>query len=182
MEVAGDGSADIKVQVVCRCSAEQVWVDDAAHGLLRGTIRTEPDIASVERPLLGGTPTGAPRESMLRSTMPVFCMRGSSVGIGSSIQLHLFEPRYKLMVQEAIEGNRQFCYARTSPAPGETALVMSIRRCTIDSSGAADIVVTATAKVALVDVFVDVQCCNLVRATVRQLPVDSHRSCGCSIM
>mmetsp|Transcript_36293 Transcript_36293/g.40409 ORF Transcript_36293/g.40409 Transcript_36293/m.40409 type:complete len:442 (-) Transcript_36293:66-1391(-) len=49
--------------------------------------------------------------------IPVFIMRGcNSSGPGSRVNLHFFEPRYKVLIRRAWEGNRKFLWVERTPA------------------------------------------------------------------
>jgi hypothetical protein len=70
--------------------------------------------------------------------LAVFSTRDGSVRVNASIDLHLFEPRYKLMVQElmqeAIRGNQRFLYSLDCPPrAGGTAYVCQITRWAISA-------------------------------------------------
>jgi hypothetical protein len=99
----------------------------------------------------------------VRFTSPVFCMTGE-VRLGQPIGLHLFEPRYQLMIQLVMEGypveardGRQivavddlpcFVYAHAAPfSASSPACLVNIQRCRINENGTADVLLIPVAHV-----------------------------------
>lgn len=100
----------------------------------------------------------------VRFTSPVFCMMGDNeVRLGRPIALHLFEPRYQLLIQIVMEGypanarNGQqivaeelpsFVYAYIAPfcAPSPACLV-EVQRCMIYENGRADVLLMPVAHI-----------------------------------
>lgn len=64
-----------------------------------------------------------------RSLLPIFYYN-SPLFPGMKLSLHLFEPRYKLMMQRIVAGNRQFAYVPNftnyQAAPGDVALIAQL--------------------------------------------------------
>ena len=61
--------------------------------------------------------------------IPVFIMRGAGANRpGAPISLHFFEPRYRVLIRRAWEGERKFLWADTVPRPSEplSALLISV--------------------------------------------------------
>ena len=46
---------------------------------------------------------------------------------GSPVNLNLFEPRYRVLIRRAWEGERKFIWSEASPAAGASALLVSVR-------------------------------------------------------
>ena len=104
-------------------------------------------------------------DRFLRFTGPVFMMSGV-VSLGEPILLHFFEPRYRLLVQQVLEGYPQeareggpitanengdyptFVYAHMAPfAPTFPACLVEIRQCTVQPNGSADVMLMPVAYV-----------------------------------
>lgn len=94
----------------------------------------------------------------VRFTSPVFCMTGN-VRLGLPIGLHLFEPRYKLMIQLVMQGypaeardGRQivsedlpyFVYAHGCAS---SACLVNVQRCRINENGTADVLLMPVANI-----------------------------------
>ena len=100
-------------------------------------------------------------ERYLRFTGPVFMMSGP-VRLGELFGLHFFEPRYRLLIRQVMEGfavdnpsgyvyprNGEyptFCYAHMAPfAPTTPACLVEVRQCTIHANGTADVMLMPVA-------------------------------------
>jgi hypothetical protein len=102
-------------------------------------------------------------ERYLRFTGPVFMMSGV-VRLGEPIGLHFFEPRYRLLIRQVMEGFAvdvpsgyvyprandgeypTFCYAHMAPfAPTTPACLVEVRQCTIHANGSADVMLMPVA-------------------------------------
>ena len=85
---------------------------------------------------------------------PVFYMstaRGLSEG--KVVSLHIFEPRYKVLVQEALAcADRSFLWASQRPQPGVEVWLLQILSASVEDDGSADIKACATRSVRLADV------------------------------
>eukprot|EP01137_Pigoraptor_chileana_P009567 Opistho-2@58052 len=68
--------------------------------------------------------------------LPLFMM-GTVLFPGQPLGLHLFEPRYKLMVKRVLEANRCFGYLPSNPTPGAVGVVSEITECEFLSDGRA---------------------------------------------
>lgn len=106
-------------------------------------------------------------DTYVRVTCPVFFMTGQ-VQLGQTIQLHFFEPRYRVLIASVMEGwpqsarrgepicpNRQgqwptFLYAHKGPlASGTPACLVQVRQCVIYPDGSADVALFVHAYVRL---------------------------------
>ena len=61
--------------------------------------------------------------------IPVFIMRsGGNFRPGAPINLHFFEPRYRILIRRAWEGERRFLWAERTPSPADVlhALLVSV--------------------------------------------------------
>jgi len=89
---------------------------------------------------------------------PVFCMPNRKPPLGYVFQLHLFEPRYRLLIKEVMAGRPAsenngmrisslpkptflFCYGPQPIKPGSPGCIVEIRRCVLQYNGTAEILV-----------------------------------------
>jgi hypothetical protein len=92
------------------------------------------------------TPANGPRPVFYMSTA-----RGLSEG--KVISLHIFEPRYKVLVQEALAcADRSFLWTSQRPRPGMEGWLLQILSASVEDDGSADIKACATRGVRLSDV------------------------------
>lgn len=113
------------------------------------------------------SPGGAPRwrneyarrARALVKQYPCFCM-GSSLNIGEPIGLHLFEPRYRLLIKTAMEGDGRFLFPSGRPMAGQCHYLCEAHNVTIYPDGRADVLV------------LPVQLCRVKEAWVQ--PVGNH--------
>jgi hypothetical protein len=98
----------------------------------------------------------------VRFTSPVFCMTGN-VRLGQRIGLHLFEPRYQVMIQLVMEGYPQeardgrqivsedlpyFVYAHAAPfSASSPACLVNVQRCVMHEDGTADVLLMPVAHI-----------------------------------
>lgn len=64
------------------------------------------------------------------AALPLFIMRAGQNGSyrpGAAISLHFFEPRYKVLIRRAWEGNRAFLWAQATPSASNAAEVTALR-------------------------------------------------------
>ena len=86
--------------------------------------------------------------------LPIFYMsRGCAVG--QEVKLHLFEPRYRILIRRAMEGNRMFLYASTQPQAGDEVVLVRVSRAAFCSDGKADIVGTGVQRLQLLQAWVE---------------------------
>lgn len=99
----------------------------------------------------------------VRFTSPVFCMMGGTVRLGRPFAIHLFEPRYRLLIQSVMEGypaqarnGRQivaeelpsFVYAHVAPfCASSPACLVEVQRCMIYENGRADVLLMPVAHI-----------------------------------
>jgi hypothetical protein len=100
-------------------------------------------------------------ERYLRFTGPVFMMSGV-VHLGEPIGLHFFEPRYRLLIRQVMDGYNvddhsgfvlqrngeypTFVYAHVAPfAPTSPACLVEVRQCTIHPNRSADVMLMPVA-------------------------------------
>jgi hypothetical protein len=88
--------------------------------------------------------------------MPIFTMPGA-VRLGQRMNLHFFEPRYKLLIRRVWSSNhRCFVYSPWAPAVGRFAAVVRVARARFWRDGRASIVArVVAASVLLSDVWVE---------------------------
>jgi len=63
--------------------------------------------------------------AMSSEELPVFYL-GSGCRVGQDISLHLFEPRYKILIRRALEGSRRFVFATRQPSAQMEATVVEV--------------------------------------------------------
>jgi len=133
----------------------------------------------------------APSQQLLRYlvsnflcfTGPVFFMPGQ-VRLGCEFGLHLFEPRYRLLIEEVMEGEPQqykegvpilrstrrifpqFLYGYHSLEIGSPACIVQVRQCRIYRDRRADVILVPVAHVWLKSIKLRPSTGNLYEATV----------------
>lgn len=73
-----------------------------------------------------------------QTTLPIFYMY-PGCGVGEVVRLHLFEPRYKILIRRAWEGNRRFVYCAGRPHAGTPGVLVRVERAVFLSDGRANI-------------------------------------------
>ena len=71
--------------------------------------------------------------------LPIFAM-SPGTRVGAPVALHLFEPRYKILIRRAWEGNRLFVYCGTRPAEGARGTIVRVESARFLPDGRANIV------------------------------------------
>ena len=103
--------------------------------------------------------------------LPVFSMGRVRLGVGEQIGLHLFEPRYRILIRRAWGGNRLFVLANSPlPSAGEEGMVMGVMSTAIHGDGRADIRCRGVCRVSVADVHVEPGTGGLAVASVAGLP------------
>eukprot|EP00746_Dinoflagellata_sp_MGD_P164552 gnl/MRDRNA2_/MRDRNA2_93249_c0_seq1.p1 gnl/MRDRNA2_/MRDRNA2_93249_c0~~gnl/MRDRNA2_/MRDRNA2_93249_c0_seq1.p1 ORF type:complete len:507 (-),score=59.22 gnl/MRDRNA2_/MRDRNA2_93249_c0_seq1:272-1747(-) len=74
-----------------------------------------------------------------KQSLPVFYMRGVASKPGQSVELHFFEPRYKILIRRTWEGNRRFLCTTSTPGEGDTGLLVQVDQAAFLSDGRANI-------------------------------------------
>ena len=77
------------------------------------------------------------------AALPVFIMRGGQeVRPGAPVNLHLFEPRYRVLIRRAWEGERRFLWADRAPSPPHAlrALLISVEDARFLPDGRANVI------------------------------------------
>eukprot|EP00927_Polykrikos_kofoidii_P050006 TRINITY_DN43971_c0_g1_i1.p1 TRINITY_DN43971_c0_g1~~TRINITY_DN43971_c0_g1_i1.p1 ORF type:complete len:476 (-),score=54.18 TRINITY_DN43971_c0_g1_i1:341-1768(-) len=74
-----------------------------------------------------------------RQQFPIFFMKGVASRPGQAVRLHLFEPRYRILIRRAWEGNRLFVCTQRAPREGDTGLAVHVESASFLSDGKADI-------------------------------------------
>eukprot|EP00401_Gymnodinium_catenatum_P005918 CAMPEP_0117467968 /NCGR_PEP_ID=MMETSP0784-20121206/5933_1 /TAXON_ID=39447 /ORGANISM="" /LENGTH=521 /DNA_ID=CAMNT_0005261961 /DNA_START=1 /DNA_END=1566 /DNA_ORIENTATION=+ len=72
-------------------------------------------------------------------SLPIFYMQGVASRVGQLVRLHFFEPRYKILIRRAWEGNRRFICAQRAPSDGQRGLVVEVDSAVFRPDGKADI-------------------------------------------
>lgn len=89
-----------------------------------------------------------------RMNLPIFFMPPCP-RVGEVIGLHLFEPRYKLLIRRAMEGNAQFVYAGNFPRAGVRATLIQVDQAAFLADGRALIQGRGVQSIILSDVWVE---------------------------
>lgn len=74
-----------------------------------------------------------------RRSIPVFFMKGAASRPGDIVALHFFEPRYKVLIRRAWEGNKLFLCTQRLPRGGDIGLLVQVDSATFLSDGRANI-------------------------------------------
>ena len=74
-----------------------------------------------------------------RTTLPIFYM-SPGCRVGQPVALHLFEPRYRILIRRAMEGNNMFVYAARTPKRGHRACLVKVTSALFHRDGRANIV------------------------------------------
>ena len=99
------------------------------------------------------------------SQLPIFAMTPGT-RVGGHVALHLFEPRYKILIRRAWEGNRLFVYCGCRPHPGAPGVVVRVDHATFLPDGRANIVGRGVEAVTLSDTWVEGGTGGLFHTTV----------------
>jgi hypothetical protein len=98
--------------------------------------------------------------------LPIFAMYPGSRP-GSRVALHLFEPRYKILIRRAWEGNRSFIYCGELPRPGGTGVLVRVDDAVFLPDGRANILGRGVQTVTLDAVWVEEGTGGLYHAKVK---------------
>lgn len=90
-----------------------------------------------------------------RQSLPIFYMRGVASKPGQAVDLHFFEPRYKILIRRTWEGNRRFLCTQTSPSNGDTGLLVQVEQASFLPDGRANIHGRGMERVILRNVWVE---------------------------
>ncbi|CAE8640008.1 unnamed protein product, partial [Polarella glacialis] len=74
-----------------------------------------------------------------RAQMPVFYMRGAASKPGHAVQLHFFEPRYRILIRRAWEGSKRFLCVQAEPKAGDVGLIVEVDLASFLPDGRANI-------------------------------------------
>jgi len=74
-----------------------------------------------------------------KQNLPIFYMHGVASKPGQRVQLHFFEPRYKVLIRRAWEGNHRFVCTQSSPCEGDVGLIVQVELATFLPDGRANI-------------------------------------------
>jgi len=89
------------------------------------------------------------------SKLPVFFMRPGTTVVGRPVALHFFEPRYKILIRRAWEGNRRFIFASDTPREGLDAVVVHVDRAVFLPDGRANILGVAIHRITMGETWVE---------------------------
>jgi len=103
-----------------------------------------------------------------RSRLPIFSMAGAASRPGESVALHFFEPRYKILIRRAWEGNHSFLCTQSRPREGDTGLLVKVSSARFLADGRANIQGSGVQRVTLGRVWVEEGTDGLYYAEVPQ--------------
>lgn len=87
-------------------------------------------------------------------TLPIF-FYNNTMFPGQTLRLHLFEPRYKIMIRRVLEGNRQFVYlpryTSYKPEVGAVGIIAQVINCQFSHDGRAGLEAKMLSRVVLTD-------------------------------
>jgi len=86
--------------------------------------------------------------------LPVFFMHPGSA-VGEPVALHLFEPRYKILIRRAWEGRKLFVFCARTPRQGELGVVVRVDHAQFLNNGRANILGQGIKRVVLGDTWVE---------------------------
>ena len=89
-----------------------------------------------------------------RTTVPIFYM-SPGVRTNRHIALHLFEPRYRILIRRAMENYKMFVYCGALPKKGNRAVLVQIHSASFFTGGRADVVGIGVEEFQLDDVWVE---------------------------
>lgn len=78
-------------------------------------------------------------QAQARANIPIFYM-SPGCRVGQNVALHLFEPRYRILIRRSLEGNKTFAYCPARPRVGMGAVVVRVTAARISPDGRAHIV------------------------------------------
>lgn len=90
-----------------------------------------------------------------QTRLPVFYMYGNATRVGQEVCLHFFEPRYRILIRRAWEGNRRFLCTQQEPRVGDRALIVEVDSAFFRRDGRADVHVRGVEVTTLRDVAVE---------------------------
>lgn len=113
---------------------------------------------------------GEGARAVWQSYLPIFYY-DSAVFPGSSISLHLFEPRYKLMMHRIVNTSRRFAYVPnfSSTVVGEVALVAELKEVEFLDDGRVLLDAKLTSRSTVVDSYIEESTQGLHYGSLKQL-------------
>lgn len=83
--------------------------------------------------------------------LPIFYGSSSAANyaVGASVQLHFFEPRYRILIRRSWEGERRFLCCAKRPSPGDAAVLVQVDVAKFLEDGRANVVGTAVGRVSI---------------------------------
>lgn len=136
-KMKSDGRAMVSILPVAIGRMQSMQVRPNSFALLDATVYKTPFVAS-------------------QSLLPVFCVAamGRVPQLYASLELLIFEPRYRILIREVMESDHlseqqrpHFILAYTgSVATGEAAMLVEVRKCAIRPDGAANVDLVPIAK------------------------------------
>ena len=93
-------------------------------------------------------------EERARTTLPIFYM-APGCSVGQLIALHLFEPRYRILIRRAMEGNKMFVYCSKTPKRGIRAVLVQVTIASFMLGGRANVQGVGVEEFVMGDVWVE---------------------------
>ena len=106
--------------------------------------------------------------------LPIFYMFPGS-RVGGRVALHLFEPRYKILIRRAWEGNRLFVYCPCHPQRGAPGVIVRIDSAIFLPDGRANILGEGVEEIALGETWVEDGTCGLYHTSVTSVATGTVR-------
>ncbi len=105
---------------------------------LEQTVRSLVPTSKYEVRIMQGIKIMEELQERARSTLPIFYM-SPGCRVGQPIALHMFEPRYRILIRRAMEGNNLFVYAARTPRFGNRACLVKVTSAFFHRDGRANI-------------------------------------------
>jgi len=109
-------------------------------------------------------------------SLPIFYMRGVASRVGQRVNLHFFEPRYRILIRRAWEGNHRFICTQRQPSEGDGGLIVEVESAVFHPDGKADIKGRGVQLATLRNVRMEDGTAGLYYCDVESLVVSSARS------
>ena len=121
---------------------------------LEKTVRASVPSSEYELRLSHGAKIVRSLKERARTTLPIFYM-SPGCRVGQPIALHLFEPRYRILIRRAMEGNYMFVYAARTPKRGDQACLVKVTSACFHRDGRANIIGVGIEEFGMEDVWVE---------------------------
>ena len=107
--------------------------------------------------------------------LPIFFMYPGT-HVGGNVALHLFEPRYKILIRRTWEGNKLFVYCGCRPQPGAPGVIVRIDHAAFLPDGRANIRGQGVEEITLGEMWVEDGTGSLYHTTAHSLAAHTGAS------